>query len=581
MRHPRITLRVIAAMAIIWPLLASGSFTPAIGQDAGLASPEASAVPDPEVVPDPAGGIAGDPVPTTTEPGDGLRQTTTDPLLDQAAATEQPSEPSETVPAADQTVQPASDDFQAPSQIAPEEPAETPPPAETVVAPDPGDDVADATLAEPAVADESAVPADAPPPPVVADEPEPQQTIVAVPPPIDPAPFEEEDIYAPLGYKVGAFRLFPAIESELQYTDNILKSQAERRSDSALAFRPSLLLDSQWERHDLELSLDGERSFHRSFSSEDDNSIDAELRGRLDITSITNVEGDLGYSFDQLERGSIEGAEGLGDRQSQREMRYGATFNQRLNHFTIRLRGVVTHTDETAPELTIDPALCAPSNPNPPAECDVVGQDYADRQVALRLGYEFYEGFEVFADGDRHWRKFASLDGEPLGVDSHGFTLRGGISAELGPVWRGFLAAGIAEETPEDRRIAALRGTVVEAQLVWTPSVLTTLTFSAERGITTTTIDDTAGSVDTTVAIDLRHELRRYWAILAGYAYGKSEFSGLGETETERIAYIGTEYDIDRTWSLSAEYRYIDLESDGANESYNENQFRIGLRAQR
>ena len=556
---------------MLWPVLAGDLATDALAQDAGLTSPEATAGADPQDVPDPAAGIAGDPEPPSIAPADDLRQTSPEPALDQTAG-QLPDDAASPDPA-----DLADDDFAAPSQIAPEEPAESPPPPDSALAPEPADDVADPNLAEPNTLAETA---DAPPPPVIVDEPEPAADVVVVPPP-PPDVAEDEDPYSALGYKVGAFRLYPSIESELQYTDNIFKSQALRRSDTAAAFRSSLSLESQWERHELDVSLDAERSFHRTYSSEDDNTVNAELSGRLDITSITNIEGDLGYSYDQLERGTLDGSQGIGERQNQRQLRYGGAFNQRLNHFTVRLRGVATYADEQTPELTVDPALCAPSNPDPQAECGIVGQDYQDRLVALRLGYEFYEGLEIFADGDRHWRKFASLDGEPLGTDSHGFTLRGGISAELGPVWRGFLAVGVGEETPEDRRIGSLRSTLAEAQLVWTPSVLTTVTFAASRGVTTTTLRDSAGSIDSDASVEVRHELRRYLALLAGYAYSNRDFGGTGETETERIFRLGTEFDIDRTWMLFADYRYIDLDADTAGASYNENQFRIGLRAQR
>ena len=154
--------------------------------------------------------------------------------------------------------------------------------------------------------DRAPVPAAAPVPAPAADgagQGDAQDEPADPPPSLRPRIVDTEDNpYAPVGYRLGGFRLLPGITGETVHSDNVLKASSDRRADVALVLRPSLLLESQWSRHSVTLDLHGRTSSYASLKSQDERLLFVNLRPavageRCDNGGTSGVEAEFPLVF--------------------------------------------------------------------------------------------------------------------------------------------------------------------------------------------------------------------------------------------------------------------------------------------
>ena len=107
---------------------------------------------------------------------------------------------------------------------------------------------------------------------------------------------EDEDPFAPLGIRVGSFLLFPELNTESVYSDNIFLSSTNPQSDWALEITPRLTVRSDWSRHSLIGTISAVRSYYERFESENEETFSAALTGQIDVRRNTNLVMQAGYS---------------------------------------------------------------------------------------------------------------------------------------------------------------------------------------------------------------------------------------------------------------------------------------------
>jgi hypothetical protein len=403
------------------------------------------------------------------------------------------------------------------------------------------------------------------------DAPRPNQT--------DLTDESEERPFEALGYELGAFRLFPSITVDETFDDNIFRTSANRSSDWLTTVQPSLAVRSQWSRHSLEAEVEATRSVHKRFASEDDRELVAALRGRLDVTTRSQLDGELGYSFTQPQRGEIT-TTSAADSGNVIAKTASGSFQQRFNRLVARITGTVGQSDQgVAAALVTDPAICNVAVP--PADCATVQQTYADARGAFRLGYEIADGVEVFAEIDGNTRFYSDDEITTAQRSSRGRSAKIGFSVDTSPILKSALALGYTQQTPNDDSLTTLQGAIVEADITWVPTALTTVTLTSRNGISTTALDGSIGALENTGKIAIRHEFRRYFALLAGFEYSLSSYAGIDLKETEFTSKLGLEYAINRRWALLADYTHIDFNSSLADRDYSDNTVRLGLKLQR
>jgi len=378
-----------------------------------------------------------------------------------------------------------------------------------------------------------------------------------------PARLARLEPYDPVGIRLGSFVLFPEAEIATLFTDNVLKSQ-NAVSDKAIEVAPAARLVSNWSRHALELRGAADLSWFDEFATEDDRGYLAEARGRLDIARRTNLQALLSHEVAQESRSALD-ASLVGERTDIATSRAGLTFNQRFNRMRVQLRGAVSDTDY------------APSNGASNAERDVKVSEQA-----ARVSWEFKPTLTAFVDAGVNQRDYAAPSGDGLRRSSDGERLRAGFDlGSTSHIWRGEISLGWGRQTADSPLLGSAEGWLLDANLAWRPTALTSLLFTARSEIDDTIAPGDAFAISRSGGVEIRHALRRYAVASAGISYLDRQIDGTSFEEDEWRTTLGLEYFISREAIVFGRYQHIVFHSTQANGDWMADEFRVGLKVRR
>jgi hypothetical protein len=369
--------------------------------------------------------------------------------------------------------------------------------------------------------------------------------------------------YDPVGIRLGSFLLFPEAEIGALWTDNVLKSQTAA-SDKAVEIAPAARLVSNWSRHALELRGAADLSWFDEFETEDDRGYLAEARARLDVTRRTNLQALLSHEVAQESRSAID-ASLVGDRTDVATSRGGLTFNQRFNRMRVQLRGALADTDY------------APSNGASNAERDV-----RSSEEAARVSWEFKPTLTAFVDAGINQRDYAAAAGDGLRRSSDGERLRAGFDlGSTSRTWRGEISIGWGRQTADESALGAADAFLVDANLAWRPTALTSLLLTARSEIDDTITPGAAFAVSRSGGLEIRHALRRYVVASAGISYLDRRIDGTSFAEDEWRGGLGLEYFLSREAIVFGRYQHIVFDSTQPVGDWTADELRVGVKVRR
>jgi hypothetical protein len=373
------------------------------------------------------------------------------------------------------------------------------------------------------------------------------------------------DPFPPIGTQIGSFTLFTTVESDVDYNSNIFASP-EAVGDTALEVRPAARLASNWSRHALEFRASGDLSFHDRFQTEDDRAYIVEGLGRVDVTSRTNVQGFIAHEEAQESRSAIN-AESAGTRPDVFVDRLRAAVNHRFNRLTVQLRGGIIDTSYGNNIF------------------DGVVQSNADRNFtlydqAVRPKWEFSPYLFLFSDiafNQRDYEIPAFSDG--IIRSSTGQRYRVGLSfGDIGEYLRGNISLGYGRQTPNSQELQVIDGLLIDADLTWRVTRLTTVQFTATSEAAETTTVDSGGVMERTYGLEGRHSFTTRFVGIAGLGLMTRDFVGADITESQITAATGVEYYLNRWAVLFGRYEHTVFDSSQPDSSYTVEQAQVGVR---
>lgn len=386
-----------------------------------------------------------------------------------------------------------------------------------------------------------------------------------------PAQFTQLDPYAPTGLRLGSFLLFPEAEIDAAAFDNVLRTTTDRQSDVALETRPAARLVSTWGVHALEIGARGNASFHDKLATEDDRGWGVEARGRLDVTRRTNVEASLARDVGQETRGTINSRATPGGRADVTTDRVTAALNQRFNRLSLQLRGAVADRDFGS-ESGSGGALLS-------------NDDRDSRQLgaALRATWEFKPELSVFGEVGHDGRDFqVASQSDGIRRDSDGERYRAGVSfGNTGRIIRGEIAIGYLEQRFDDARLPSVSGVILDTNLGWRITGLTSLLLTAQTDLGDSTVAGSGGALARTLGAEVRHAFRRNVVGSAGVRVTRAKYAGVDLVEQDVTASLGVDYFLSRDVSLFGRYSHIDYSSSTPNSDYAADELRFGVRLRR
>ncbi len=374
--------------------------------------------------------------------------------------------------------------------------------------------------------------------------------------------------YDPVGVRVGSFVFFPEVSLGGEGTSNVLRLEPADPDVSA-EFATRARLVSNWDVHALEFNATGLTSFHNEFPSENDAFWNVEARGRLDVTRRTNLQGLVSHDVRQEGRAAIDAAI-TGDRATITTDSADLTLNHRFNRLSVQLRGGYDDID-FGPSAGGSPGI--PANPNDDRDTQVGTQ-------AVRTTWQFRPTFSVYGEVETNQRRYeiAALS-DNLSRDSNGERYRAGIDfGTTGRTVRGEMSIGYGSQDLDDPGLSDVDGVLIDGNVAWRMSELTTLRFLARTDIFDTNSEGSGGVMTRTAGIEARHAFRRYVVGTAGITYTDFDFDNVDISESELRTSLMLEYYVNREWTLFGEWDHIRFDSTQPNGTWTADDLRVGAR---
>lgn len=342
--------------------------------------------------------------------------------------------------------------------------------------------------------------------------------------------------YEPVGGRIGSFFLFPAIETRIEYDDNILALPDNGAGDVELTLRGSAVLRSDWQRHALELDGYIQQTFHDRFKTEDVMEGGARLRGRFDVSRDTSAR--LVASLDSL-------AEDRANITSQAEAREPTRFRRTdamlsVAHDFGRLQVIG---DAEIMLLDFDDAV--------QPDGAVLDQDFRDASYvrgSLRGIYEFSPRFSGLLRGQIDRLTYTNgASATTFDRDTSGYAIEAGAKVELTNLLFGELRAGVLHRNVDEPGAKGLTGLSFGANLTWNITPLTTLRFFADRQVEEGGSRLVSGNVRSQARVEAEHELLRNLILEGRAGFARIETVGMVDESAEEYNLMaGATYKFDR-----------------------------------
>lgn len=379
--------------------------------------------------------------------------------------------------------------------------------------------------------------------------------------PPEPQPF------APLGLRTGGLTVYPSVEIGGVVTDNVRQTGRARKADVGLLVAPGLRIQSDWARHELSAAAAGERIFYAGESDFDVMEIDATARLRLDIRRTTDLTFTGDYSLIENSPSSAE----VPDTAIGRRQDHYATLLAALQHRFGRL--AATLAGGASWRVAGDVELSGGGVE------DNSDRDYVEPTVRLRLAYQASPALAPFAEV-AYAPRFHRRERDRSGVrrDSEGGYIRAGAVFAPSVLWSGEAALRYDVRDYEDPSLKTNRLLGFDANVVWRPTRLTTVTLAAESGLEETTVAGASGIRVHEASLEIVHALRENVTLSSRLAFDYSDYDGAAADEWTIDWRLGVAYALSRNAELVGRYDRIRFGSDAPANRFIENRLSAGVR---
>jgi hypothetical protein len=392
----------------------------------------------------------------------------------------------------------------------------------------------------------------------------------------------EEDPFAPVGIRAGAFTFFPALELTGGNDTNPAHVPGGKGSWLFIV-APELKVRSDWERHQLNADIKGNYfAYSETFgfnangtptgtpNSLDRPSLDARVNGRVDVNSRSrfDIEGRLIVGTDNPGSPNIQ----AGLARLPITTTVGGTFGytQSFNRFELTAKTTVDRSVWQASTLTD-----GETSSNDDRNFDQYGG-------AFRAAYDLKPGIKPFVEVGTDTRVHdLQFDRNGEDRDSNGVNAKVGTTFEFSRKLTGEVAVGYLTRQYKDPALNNIGGTTFDASLVYTMTSLTTVTATAKSTVNEVILPGVSGDLSRDFGLQIDHAFRRWLIGTAKLGYGVDDYVGLNRLDQRLYASIALTYKLTRELQAKAEVRRDWLVSSVPGIDYAANQFLLGLRMQR
>jgi hypothetical protein len=379
----------------------------------------------------------------------------------------------------------------------------------------------------------------------------------------------EEDAFAQLGLRAGAFLVSPAVEVFGGYDTNPARAPSGRAS-AFVTVSPELLARSDWQRHEVTVALRGSYTAYERTPELDRPSVDGKVTGRLDVTRDTALIGEGILIVGTDNPGSPNVQAGLSRFPIFTTLGAAVGISQRFNRVEVAVKGGAERTEYQDSRFTDG---TTGSNRD---------RDFNRYAVLMRTSYDLMPGIKPFVEATYDTREHdIQFDRFGLQRDSTGWSAKGGTTFEFSRLLTGEVAVGYLERDYKDPSLQKLQGVLFDAALIYSMSALTNVKLTAATVAGETTVPGTAGILTRNAGIEVSHAFRRWLIGTAKFNFGYDDYVGSARKD-DRYAISGAiTYKLNRLMAVKAEVRQEWMRSTVPGVDYAATVLLLGIRLQR
>lgn len=379
------------------------------------------------------------------------------------------------------------------------------------------------------------------------------------------------------GMRLGSFFVFPRLELDETYNDNIFATPSQKSSDFITTVAPNFDLLSNWNQDALNLHAGGAFGTYASHSSENYKDGYVSADGRFDISEGQQAYGGLQASHQHESRYSPNSPGSAAE-----PVKYN-TYGGNLGYAQSGLRiGYSADFSLARYEYEAPPRVGGGFVPQS-------DRNYTTPDIALRASYEFAENIAAYIRGEGNYRAYDhGASATSPSRTSAGYRIDTGLHADLTGVTVADVYVGYLTQLYNNSAYSTNRGVDFGAKITWNPTTLDTVRFGIDR-----TVQDasnsalgpgqvSSGYLETVVSATEDHELLRNLILSGNVSYTNDSFGGINRTDNVYSLGPGVKYLMNRYLYLGFSYNYSRRLSSGAQAitPYTDNIFMLRLSTQ-
>ncbi|MCQ4244569.1 hypothetical protein CXK93_18370 [Stutzerimonas decontaminans] len=376
------------------------------------------------------------------------------------------------------------------------------------------------------------------------------------------------------GLPIGTFVALPQVILSATRDDNIYAQRTDETEDTVFTLSPSLVLQSDWERHELSVDVGADLDRYQDANSEDVEDFWLGLDGTRELTEHARVFGGLRHTRDHEDR-YVPGAAGPElQREPTRYEHDEAYLGVASEIGRLRLRGGGTYDryDYYSAQTLAG------------ARIDNGDRKHDLSSLGLRAGYALTPNHEPFIQYATDRRRYANnINGTTFNRDSDGYRAALGLRVSY-PQQRfvGEVFAGTLQQRFDYSTFSDIHKPYFGALASWRPTPTTRVTGYIDRSLEETTVSDdgvyAAASLDTTYGLEIERALTSRLSVLGHANYTDSEYQSYDRRDKIIDAGAGLRYYVSSTVYVGGDMRVIDRNSDDLDGEYSRSQvtFSVG-----
>jgi hypothetical protein len=348
--------------------------------------------------------------------------------------------------------------------------------------------------------------------------------------------------YAPIGYDLAGFDIFPTVTFGLHGDDNVFTRTSVKKADAFLQAEPSLRIRKEDRFQKLAIDASLRSSTYLRLNSQSATEYRAEATYTRGTTSPDSITANAGYRREAIQRGTVENDLVGGEPLMRRVLQGSLTGRKQFNRLSIDAQALIVRqryedvNDGGAP----------------------IDQHFRN---VIRYGLHGIGSFEISG----RTALFASLEYDrfdyvrsPLlaNRDAANWSATAGLRYEITRLLYAQLSVGYRRYDFKDPALGAIEGIAVSGHLRYFPSRLLAIRGVVEQSNTTSPYDLISAVTLTTAKVEAEYEMRRSISWLAATKFTLEDYAHQDYASRRFEVSAGPRWRINRWLSADASVGY-------------------------